>query len=133
MMGRRKVAAAIRHRNTASARDGSGGPEIIRRWQTIGDDLRLALAQVNPTVGDVDANAALAAEWIGRARDGEADLVVLPELLISGYPPEDLLLKPHFLAACEEAVEALAPAGRGHRRDGRLPASATRPSTTGSS
>ena len=70
--------------------------------------LRLALAQVNPKVGDVDANAALAAESIGRARESKADLVVLPELLISGYPPEDLLLKPHFLAACEEAVEALA-------------------------
>jgi NAD+ synthase (glutamine-hydrolysing) len=70
--------------------------------------LRLALAQVNPKVGDVDANAALAAEWIGRARDAGADLVVLPELVISGYPPEDLLLKPHFLAACEEATESLA-------------------------
>ncbi|MFN8112490.1 MAG: NAD+ synthase [Solirubrobacterales bacterium] len=70
--------------------------------------LRLALAQVNPKVGDVDGNAALAAEWIGRARDAGADVVVLPELVISGYPPEDLLLKPHFLAACEEAVEALA-------------------------
>ncbi len=70
--------------------------------------LRLALAQVNPKVGDVDGNAALAAEWIGRARDAGADLVVLPELVISGYPPEDLLLKPHFLAACEEAVEGLA-------------------------
>ncbi len=71
-------------------------------------ELRLALAQVNPTVGDVDGNAALAAEWIGRARDAAADLVVLPELTISGYPPEDLLLKPHFVAACEDAVEALA-------------------------
>jgi NAD+ synthase (glutamine-hydrolysing) len=70
--------------------------------------LRLALAQINPKVGDVDANAALAAEWIGRARDAGADLVVLPELVISGYPPEDLLLKPHFLAACEEATESLA-------------------------
>ena len=70
--------------------------------------LRLALAQINPKVGDVDGNAALAAEWIGRARDAGADLVVLPELVISGYPPEDLLLKPHFLAACEEAVEGLA-------------------------
>jgi NAD+ synthase (glutamine-hydrolysing) len=70
--------------------------------------LRIALAQVNPTVGDVEGNAALVAESIGRARDAGADLVVLPELAISGYPPEDLLLKPHFLAACEEAVEALA-------------------------
>jgi NAD+ synthase (glutamine-hydrolysing) len=70
--------------------------------------LRIALAQVNATVGDVEGNAALAAESIGRAREAGADLVVLPELVISGYPPEDLLLKPHFLAACEEAVEALA-------------------------
>jgi NAD+ synthase (glutamine-hydrolysing) len=70
--------------------------------------LRIALAQVNPTVGDIDGNAGLAAEWIGRARDHQADLVVLPELTISGYPPEDLLLKPHFLDACEEAVVALA-------------------------
>ena len=73
-----------------------------------GTVLRLALAQVNPTVGDIDGNAALAVEWIGRARDAEADLVLLPELMLSGYPPEDLLLKPHFLAACEEALEALA-------------------------
>jgi NAD+ synthase (glutamine-hydrolysing) len=71
--------------------------------------LRLALAQLNPTVGDVEGNAALVAEAIGRARDAGADLVLLPELTISGYPPEDLLLKPHFLAACEEALEALAP------------------------
>ena len=70
--------------------------------------IRLALAQLNPTVGDIDANAALAAEWIGRARAAGADLVVLPELMICGYPPEDLLLKRHFLDACEEALEALA-------------------------
>jgi len=70
--------------------------------------LRVALAQLNPTVGDIDGNATLADEWIGRARQQGADVVVLPELVISGYPPEDLLLKPHFLAACEEAVDALA-------------------------
>jgi NAD+ synthase (glutamine-hydrolysing) len=71
-------------------------------------DIRLALAQLNPTVGDIDANAALAAEWIGRAQAAGADLVLLPELMICGYPPEDLLLKRHFLDACEEALEALA-------------------------
>ena len=73
-----------------------------------GTVLRLALAQVNPTVGDIDGNAALAVDWIGCARDAEADLVLFPELMLSGYPPEDLLLKPHFLAACEEALETLA-------------------------
>ena len=46
---------------------------------------------------------------------------MFPELLLTGYPPEDLLLKPHFLDACEEALEALAAAGRGDRRAGRLP------------
>ncbi|MEZ5073700.1 MAG: NAD+ synthase [Solirubrobacterales bacterium] len=70
--------------------------------------LRIALAQINPTVGDIDGNAALAADWIGRARERHADLVLLPELAICGYPPEDLLLKRHFLDACEDAVAALA-------------------------
>ena len=51
--------------------------------------MRLALAQINPTVGAVDANAAKVAEWIGRARDAGADLVVFPELCIPGYPAED--------------------------------------------
>jgi NAD+ synthase (glutamine-hydrolysing) len=70
--------------------------------------LRLALAQINPTVGDVEGNARLAGEWIDRARDAGAGLVVLPELALSGYPPEDLLLRPQFLAACHEALDALA-------------------------
>jgi NAD+ synthase (glutamine-hydrolysing) len=70
--------------------------------------LRVALAQVNPTVGDIDGNARLVAEWIGRARDAGADVVVFPELVLPGYPPEDLLLKPHFLEANQRALEALA-------------------------
>lgn len=72
------------------------------------ETLRLALAQVNPTVGDIDGNTALAAEWIARARERGADLVVLPELAITGYPPEDLLLKRHFVDAALAAVEELA-------------------------
>ncbi len=70
--------------------------------------LRLALAQLNPTVGDVEGNAALALRAIADARDAGAQLVLLPELVISGYPPEDLLLKPHFLDACEEALATVA-------------------------
>src|ERR1700712_1465690 len=70
--------------------------------------MRVALAQINPTVGDVDGNAAKIAEWIGRAREGSADLVIFPELCIPGYPAEDLYLKPHFLAANVRAVERLA-------------------------
>src|SRR5215211_2641324 len=61
--------------------------------------LRVALAQINTTVGDIDGNAAKIVDSIDRARDGGAQLVVLPELAINGYPPEDLLLKTHFLAA----------------------------------
>jgi NAD+ synthase (glutamine-hydrolysing) len=70
--------------------------------------MRLALAQINPTVGDVDGNAAKVAEWIGRARDAGAELVIFPELCIPGYPAEDLYLKRHFLRANQRAVEELA-------------------------
>jgi NAD+ synthase (glutamine-hydrolysing) len=75
--------------------------------------MRLALAQINPTVGDVDGNAAKVAEWIGRARAEGAELAIFPELCIPGYPAEDLYLKPHFLAANLRAVEELAPGVQG--------------------
>jgi NAD+ synthase (glutamine-hydrolysing) len=75
--------------------------------------MRLALAQIDPTVGDIDGNAAKVAEWIGRAREEGADLVVFPELCIPGYPAEDLYLKRHFLAANRRAVEELAGEARG--------------------
>jgi NAD+ synthase (glutamine-hydrolysing) len=70
--------------------------------------LRLALAQVNSTVGDIEGNARLAAEWIERAHEAGAQLVVLPELLLSGYPPEDLVLRRDFLEAAREALDELA-------------------------
>jgi NAD+ synthase (glutamine-hydrolysing) len=70
--------------------------------------LRIALAQINTTVGDIEGNAAKIADYIGRARDTGAQLVVFPELAINGYPPEDLLLKTHFLAAGERALEEIA-------------------------
>jgi NAD+ synthase (glutamine-hydrolysing) len=70
--------------------------------------LRIALAQVDPTVGDVPGNAALIREKIAEARDAGAQLVVLPELGLTGYPPEDLLLKAHFLRAAEEELGRLA-------------------------
>jgi NAD+ synthase (glutamine-hydrolysing) len=75
--------------------------------------MRVALAQINPTVGAVDDNAAKVAEWIGRARDKGAELVIFPELCIPGYPAEDLYLKRHFLRANQRAVEELAAATRG--------------------
>jgi NAD+ synthase (glutamine-hydrolysing) len=70
--------------------------------------LRVALAQINTTVGDIDGNAAKIVDCIARARGGGAQLVVLPELAINGYPPEDLLLKTHFLAAGERALGEIA-------------------------
>jgi NAD+ synthase (glutamine-hydrolysing) len=70
--------------------------------------LRAALAQINTTVGDIDGNAAKIRESIARAREEGAMLVLFPELTLTGYPPEDLLLKTHFLDAAGEALEQLA-------------------------
>jgi NAD+ synthase (glutamine-hydrolysing) len=70
--------------------------------------LRIALAQIDPTVGDIDGNAAKIAAWIERARSEGADLVVFPELCLPGYPAEDLYLKRHFVEANRRAVEELA-------------------------
>jgi NAD+ synthase (glutamine-hydrolysing) len=70
--------------------------------------MRIALAQIDPTVGDVDGNAAKIAEWIGRAQSEGADLTIFPELCVPGYPAEDLYLKRHFVEANRRAVEELA-------------------------
>jgi NAD+ synthase (glutamine-hydrolysing) len=70
--------------------------------------LRVALAQINPTVGDLEGNAELIAEFSDRARDAGADLVVFGELCLPGYPAEDLYLKPHFGRANVSALTALA-------------------------
>jgi NAD+ synthase len=70
------------------------------------DTLTIALAQVNPVVGDVAGNAATVRAV--RRRAGDADLILFPELFIAGYPPEDLVLKPAFQAACRGAIEELA-------------------------
>ena len=70
--------------------------------------MRIALAQIDPTVGDVEGNAAKVAEWIGRAAAAGAELTIFPELCIPGYPAEDLYLKRHFVDANARAVERLA-------------------------
>lgn len=70
--------------------------------------LRLALVQANPTVGDIEGNLRLAREWMARAREAGADVVVFPEMFLPGYPPEDLLLKPSFLRDNREALLELA-------------------------
>ena len=74
------------------------------------DTLAIALAQLNPTVGDLDGNKALILGARGRAADQGADLVVCTELVVTGYPPEDLVLKPMFQQQAQTAVEALAAA-----------------------
>jgi NAD+ synthase len=68
----------------------------------------ITLAQLNPTVGDISGNAALARNARARARADGAALVVFSELFIAGYPPEDLVLKPSFQASCRAAIEELA-------------------------
>src|SRR5262249_57522325 len=70
------------------------------------DRLAIAIGQLNPTVGDIAGNAEKARR--ARAEAAGADIVALPELFRSGYPPEDLVLKPAFQAACRAKVEELA-------------------------
>jgi NAD+ synthase (glutamine-hydrolysing) len=77
------------------------------------DLLRVALAQIDPTVGDIRGNARKIAQHTSAAREQGAALVVFPELTISGYPPEDLLLKTSFLDQVGEALEELAAQTRG--------------------
>lgn len=69
--------------------------------------LRLALAQLNVTVGDLDGNRRRIADALLRAKAWQADLVVVPELAVTGYPPEDLLLKPSFVEGNLKALDAL--------------------------
>ena len=70
--------------------------------------LRLALAQLNPVLGDVAGNSDQVTAAYAQAVDAGADLVVFPELVVTGYPPEDLLLRGAFVTAAAEAVEKLA-------------------------
>jgi NAD+ synthase len=70
--------------------------------------LRIACAQLNPVAGDLSGNAAMARGASDEARKQNAGLLVFPELFVSGYPPEDLVLKPAFVQACMEEVRGLA-------------------------
>ena len=75
--------------------------------------LRIAMAQINPTVGDIVGNTRLIQTWIKEARQAKADLVAFPELAITGYPPEDLLFKPRFIEDTHRALRAVAAEARG--------------------
>ena len=75
--------------------------------------MRLALAQINPVVGDLEGNRKLILERLAEAKANAADLVVFPELAVTGYPPEDLLLRPGFIRAAEDSIEQIAREARG--------------------
>jgi NAD+ synthase (glutamine-hydrolysing) len=75
--------------------------------------VRLALAQINPIVGDLDGNRKLILDRLAEAKANAAELVVFPELAVTGYPPEDLLLRPGFIRAAEQSVEQIAREARG--------------------
>ena len=75
--------------------------------------MRLALAQINTTVGDLDGNRDLILDRLEEAKAAGADLVLFPELAVTGYPPEDLLLRPGFLRAAEESLATIARATHG--------------------
>ncbi|GAB4234022.1 MAG: hypothetical protein Tsb0032_39640 [Kiloniellaceae bacterium] len=72
------------------------------------DALKIALAQCNPTMGDITGNLALLRKARAEAAAQGADLLVASEMVITGYPTEDLVLKPMFLDAAQKAIEALA-------------------------
>ena len=75
--------------------------------------LRVAAAQINPTVGDLEGNRRKILEWIEEARRRDAQLVAFPEMALCGYPPKDLLLKPHFLRDVTRELEKIIPATSG--------------------
>jgi NAD+ synthase (glutamine-hydrolysing) len=70
--------------------------------------LRVALAQINPTVGDLAGNAGLIAAAVTAAKDHGANLIVFPEMIVTGYPVEDLALRPSFQAASIRAIQEIA-------------------------
>jgi NAD+ synthase (glutamine-hydrolysing) len=75
--------------------------------------MRLALAQINSVVGDLDGNAERVRESLDEAKAQNVDLVLFPELIVTGYPPEDLLLRPGFVRAAERKLEEIARECRG--------------------
>lgn len=70
--------------------------------------MRIALAQINPTVGDLSHNTSLIIDNIKKGKSESADLVVFPELCLTGYPPEDLVLLPHFIQQVEDCIKKIA-------------------------
>ena len=75
--------------------------------------MRLALAQIDTTVGDLDGNRERILAQLAEAKGAGADLVLFPELAVTGYPPEDLLLRPSFIRAAEQSLNTIAREARG--------------------
>ncbi len=75
--------------------------------------VRIALAQINPVVGDIPGNTKKIISYMKRARKKHADIIAFPELAVTGYPPEDLLLKPHFIQDNIDAAHKIASASKG--------------------
>ncbi len=71
--------------------------------------MRIAVAQYNPKIGDLEGNTSKTIDFIVKAREQKCDLVVFPELSITGYPPRDLLLRSDFLKACDRALSQILP------------------------
>jgi NAD+ synthase (glutamine-hydrolysing) len=91
---------------TGAVAGGGGYNDAMRRF-------RVGLAQINPTVGDLDGNTRKIVDGMARARQLGCDLVAFPELAITGYPPEDLLFKPAFIEGNRRALEAVTRESRG--------------------
>ncbi|MGH2922187.1 MAG: nitrilase-related carbon-nitrogen hydrolase, partial [Gaiellaceae bacterium] len=75
--------------------------------------MRLALAQINTTVGDLEGNRAKIVERLEEAKAAGAEIVLFPELAVTGYPPEDLLLRPGFVKEAKRSLEQIARSARG--------------------
>jgi NAD+ synthase (glutamine-hydrolysing) len=86
-----------------AARAADGTPPIDKL-----EDVKIALAQINPTVGDFDGNSSKILDFTERAAHGGANLVLFPELAVCGYPPADLLEKPAFIARAGQVIEEIA-------------------------
>ncbi len=91
-------------------------------------DIRMAIAQIDTSVGDIEGNTKKIIEYIDNAKKGGAELVIFPEMSISGYPPKDLLFAKEFVEECEEAAAKIMEASKGiavvvggvERKDGNL-------------
>ena len=93
-----------------SAAADEAGPDYEEEGRDVtgAEGIRVAICQINPTVGDLGGNVALAVAALDRAEAAGADVAVMPELSITGYPPEDLVLRPGFVAASRAALDDFA-------------------------